>query len=234
VKALLIPSALLAAAVAPLWAAPAQAEQLPSEPAHVHLKGHEAIPLAWTDTGLRLTADHDAWTFQPVEALVDLGAYLIRHEDTGQCLTADTSGGEETVPVTLVDCADAIAWEVVFNDLPSHEDFRFVAPDGHFLGLESGSDAVEGTEVMAVLETNGSKHFQEWRLAVVAPTPPQSESQSPSLSAEAPASPAAAAPQLPSTGTGLGAAVGAGIVALAGGAALIVWWQRRRALRTHW
>jgi LPXTG-motif cell wall-anchored protein len=233
VKALLIRSALLAAAAAPLWAAPAQAEQLPSEPAQVHLKEHEAIPLAWTDTGLRLTADHDEWTFQPVEALIDLGAHLIRHEDTGQCLTADTSGGEETVPVTLADCADAIPWQVVFDDAPFHDDFRFVAPDGHFLGLEEDADVVEGAAVLAVLETTGSKHHQEWRLA--APDAPPSESPSPSLSPSTAASMSPAAqPQLPNTGTGLGAAVGAGIVALAAGAALLMWWQRRRALRTHW
>jgi LPXTG-motif cell wall-anchored protein len=229
----LIPSALLAAAVAPLWADPAQAEQLPSEPAQVQLKEHEAIPLAWTDTGLRLTADHDEWTFQPVEAFIDLGAHLIRHEDTGQCLTADTSGGEEAVPVTLADCADAIAWQAVFDGTENHHDFRFVAPDGHFLGLEEDTDAVEGAQVLAVLETTGSRHSQEWRLA--APDAPPSESPSPSLSPSAAASMSPAAqPQLPSTGAGLGAAVGAGIVALAGGAALIVWWQRRRALRTHW
>jgi LPXTG-motif cell wall-anchored protein len=233
VKALLIPSALLAAVVAPLWAGPAQAEQLPSEPAQIALKEHDDLPLAWTDTGLRLSADHDEWTFRPVEAMMDLGEHQIRHEDTGQCLTADTSGGEETVPVALADCADAIAWQVVFDDAPFHDDFRFVAPDGHFLGLESGSDVVEGAEVKAVLETNGSKHHQEWHLA--APDAPPSESPSPSLSpSTAPTSPAAAQPQLPSTGTGLGAVAGAGAVALAGGAALIVWWQRRRALRTHW
>jgi LPXTG-motif cell wall-anchored protein len=228
----LLRSAVLAAAAVPLWAAPAQAEPLPSEPAHVHLKDHVEIPLAWTDTGLRLSAEADEWTFRPVEALVDLGAYLIRHEGTGQCLTADASGGEETVPVDLVDCADALAWEVVFNDAQSHGDFRFAA-DGYFLGLEKDADAVEGAAVLAVLEVTGSKHIQEWRIAV--PDAPASESPSPSPAPSPSESMSPVAqPQLPSTGTGLGAAVGAGIVALAGGAALIVWWQRRRALRTHW
>lgn len=231
-KSLLIPSALFAAVLAPLWAAPAQAEPLPAEPATVFLKHHEEIQLAWTDTGLRLTSEADEWSFVPVEALVDLGQYLIRHEDTGQCLTADFSGGEETVPVTLADCADALAWQAAFDDAPFHDDYRFAAPEGHFLGLEQDADVVEGAQVHAVLETTGSKHHQEWHLAV--PDAPPSESPTPSLSAEAPTSAAAAQPQLPSTGTGLGAVAGAGAVALAGGAALLMWWQRRRALRTHW
>jgi hypothetical protein len=229
-------TALVAAAVIPFWAAPAQAQSLPTEPAQVFLKDHEDLPLAWTDAGARLSADYDEWTFRSVEALLDLGGYQIRHEDTGQCLTTDTAGGGAAFPVTLADCAEALAWQVEFHDIPSHEDFRFITPDGYYLGLEDGDEVVEGAEVLAVdLDTGVTKHFQEWRLEVLGAPPSESPSPSgsPSPSADVSVSPAVQA-QLPATGGGLGAAIGGGAVAVAGGAALVLWWQRRRALRSHW
>lgn len=230
-------TAIAAAIAVPLWAAPASAQTgpLPAEPTVVYLKDHVDIPLAWTDTGARLTAAFDEWTFRSVEALIDLGNYQIIHEDTGQCLTTDTSGGAETVPVALADCADALTWQIVFNDAPTHRDFRFKTPDGYFLGLEDGDDAAEGAEVLAVKpESGASQHHHEWNLAVLgAPVVPEPPSPSESPSAEVSASPAAQS-KLPATGAGLGAAIGASAVALTGGAALVLWWQRRRALRSHW
>lgn len=229
-------TALIAAALVPFWAAPAHAQSLPTEPAQMFLKDHVDIPLAWTDAGARLTADYDEWTFRSAETLLDLGAYQIRHEDTGQCLTTDTTGGGAAFPVTLADCADALAWQVEFHDIPSHKDFRFITPDGYYLGLEDGDDAVEGAEVLAVdLDTGVTKHFQEWHLEVLGAPPSErpSPSDSPSPSADVSTSPVAQ-PQLPTTGAGLGVTAGAAAVALAGGAALILWWQRRRALRSHW
>lgn len=250
-------AALVAAAAVPLWAAAAHAQpvaqSLPAESAKVFLKDHEDIPLAWTDGGARLTADYDAWTFQAVEALVDHGTYRIRHEETGQCLTADTSGGGKSAPVSLADCADAVAWNAVFDDTRGHDDYRFITPDGYHLGIQDRDDAVEGAEVLAVkLRANTTKHFQEWRLAVVG-APPPSESPSPGESptpGESPSLGGAPAPgetpsagdatspvaqaKLPTTGAGLGITAAAATLAVAAGAVLVLWWQRRRVLRSHW
>jgi LPXTG-motif cell wall-anchored protein len=229
-------AAAVSAGILILGAAPAHAQELPGEGAKLFLKNHEEVPLAFTDDGAVLSADHDLWGFIAVEALNDLGEYHLQHDDTGQCLTADTAVATETIPVALADCADALAWEIVWNDVPSHNDFRFITTDGYYLGLEDGADAVEGAEVQAVLpETGASRHFQEWHIAF-APTQPPSESPSTSESPspDASTSPAAAQPKLPTTGAGLGAMIGAGAVALVGGAAALLWWQRRRALRSDW
>jgi LPXTG-motif cell wall-anchored protein len=166
------------------------------------------------------------------------------HDDSGRCLSTDTSGGGETAPVLLTDCADAISWQLVYDPTPSHRDFRFVTTDGYFLGLEDDADAEEGAEVLAVNpETDTSKHFQEWLFADAPPpsdpptdpptsTPPSSPA--PSESPSVPAESESPKPTLPTTGAGVGIGIGAGIVALAGGAALVLWWQRRRVLRSEW
>ncbi|MEU6249788.1 LPXTG cell wall anchor domain-containing protein [Glycomyces sp. NPDC047010] len=228
---------LAAAALVP--AAPAQAaDPVPEGPVRMYLKDHEDLPLAQQDGAIRLTAEADLWTLRPVEALQDLGEYQIVHDGDGKCLSTDTSGGGETAPVFLAECSGADAWTVIFDDVPSNSDFRFITTDDYYLGLAHDADAVEGAEVVSVALGDGaspSRHFQEWLFAAV---PPETPSPSPSeevSSSEAPSTtPAAAQPQLPTTGAGLGAAIGAGAVALAGGAALVLWWQRRRALRGQW
>jgi len=94
---------------------------------------------------------------------------------------------------------------------------------------EHSAIPTEGAEVFAV-DMPFSKHSHEWLFATAPVVPP--ETPSPTPSTESPAAPAA--PQLPQTGAALGAAVGAGAFALAGGTALVLWWQRRRALRANW
>ncbi|MQM27185.1 LPXTG cell wall anchor domain-containing protein [Glycomyces albidus] len=234
-KARIACAAALAAAALLGSAAAAQAEPVPEEPSRLFLKDHEDIPLAVSGGEAVLSADADLWTLRAVEALLDLGEYQIVHDESGQCLTADTSGGEAAVPVVLADCADAVAWGVVYHDVPSHRDFRFTGPDGYFLGLLDDASAVEGAAVLAVApETDHSLHFQEWRFAAADAPPPTSAPPNEAVSASEAATSAAAQPKLPSTGGAAGAAVGAGAVALAGGTALVLWWQRRRALRSHW
>ncbi|GAA1674490.1 hypothetical protein GCM10009830_21140 [Glycomyces endophyticus] len=249
-KALILRTSAITAATLLAWAAPATAAVLPEEPAELFLKEHRNLPLDVENGAAVLDGDADLWTLRAVEALQDLGEYQIVHDATGRCLTADTSGGEETVPAVLADCADAIAWTVVYNDTPSAQDLRFVTADGYFLGLADDVDPAEDVPVLAVdPESDQSRHSQEWRFAVPvsgAPSPspsvsappsettsgpPPNGSDSPSGS-EAPSSPPP--PKLPTTGAGVGAAVGAGAVAVAGGAALVMWLQRRRALRGHW
>ncbi|MEU5869968.1 LPXTG cell wall anchor domain-containing protein [Glycomyces sp. NPDC047369] len=235
-KALILPIfALAAAALVP--AAPAQAaDPVPEGPVRMYLKDHEDLPLGQKDGAVRLTADADLWTLRAVEALQDLGEYQIVHEADGKCLSTDTSGGGETAPVFLADCASADAWTVVFDDAASNSDFRFITTDDYYLGLAHDADAVEGAEIVAVDLADGaspSRHFQEWLFAAVPPeTPSPTPSETPSEAVST--TPPAAQPQLPTTGAGLGAAVGAGALALAGGAALLLWWQRRRALRSDW
>lgn len=224
-----------AAALLVLWGAPAQAQTVPEGPVAIYLKDHQDLPLDADGTGIRLSADHDLWTLRPAEALMPLGARQIVHDETGRCLTADTVGGGETAPVLLADCADAVAWELVYDDRDSHRDFRFVAPGGYHLGLEDNG-AVEGARVLAVRTDSASTlHSQEWQFAAtdVPPTAPPSAPPSAPVSSAPPAE-AVAQPKLPQTGAGVGVAAGAGAVALLGGAALVVWWQRRRALRSHW
>lgn len=234
-KARIACAAALAAAAVLGAAAAAQAEPVPEEPSRLFLKDHEDLPLAESGGEAVLSADADLWALRPVEALHDLGEYQIVHDATGRCLTADTSGGEVSVPAVLADCADAVAWTTVYHDVPSHNDFRFTTPDGYYLGLIDNASAVEGAPVLAVdSDRDQSKHYQEWRFAAAEEPPASSAPPSESVpSSEDPTSPAAQ-PQLPSTGGAAGAAVGAGTVALAGGTALVLWWQRRRALRTHW
>lgn len=236
-KARILP-ATLAAAAALLPAAPAQAaDPVPDEPVRMYLKDHPDLTLAQQNGAVRLAADGDLWTLRAVEALQDLGEYQVVRESDGKCLSADVSGGGETAPVFLADCAGADAWNVVFDDAQSNEDFRFIGTDGYYLGLTDDADAVEGAEVVAVALGDGaspSRHFQEWLFAAVPPeTLPPTPSETPS--SEAPSTtPPAAQPQLPTTGAGLGAVFVAGAVALAGGAALLFWWQRRRAFRSDW
>lgn len=236
-KAHILPTTLAAAAVL-LAAVPAQAAgPVPDEPVRMYLKDHPDLTLAQQNGAIRLAADGDLWTLRAVEALQDLGEYQIVHDGDGECLSADVSGGGETAPVFLADCADADAWTVVFDDASSNEDFRFIGTDGYYLGLADGDDAVDGAEIVAVALGDGaspSRHFQEWLFAAVPPeTPSPTPSETPSSEAP-PTTPPAAQPHLPTTGAGLGALLGAGAVALAAGAALLLWWQRRRALRSDW
>ncbi|MFB9660640.1 RICIN domain-containing protein [Glycomyces mayteni] len=236
-KALIL-SFFATAAAALVPAVPAHAaDPVPEGPVRMFLKDHQDLPLAQKDGAVRLTAEGDLWTLRAVEALQDLGEYQIVHESDGKCLSTDVSGGGETAPVFLAECDSADVWTVVFDDVPSNSDFRFITTDDYYLGLAHDADAVEGAEVVSVDLADGaspSRHFQEWLFAAV---PPETPSPSPSeeVSSEAPSTtPPAAQPQLPTTGAGLGAAIGAGAVALAGGAALVLWWQRRRALRSDW
>lgn len=230
-----VATAAVALALAIGSGAAAQAEPLPEGPLKLYLKEHAGTPLGETDGTPHLTADYDHWHLRPVEALQGLGGHHIVHVDSGRCLTADTGGGEEVVPVALADCADAVAWSIVYDDRDAHQDFRLLTPDGYYLGTETDPEESEGTTVFAVRPESGeSLHFQEWLLAAapVETTPPPS----PSPSEEAPPSSESESPKptLPTTGTALGASVGAGVVALAGGTALVLWWQRRRALRADW
>jgi hypothetical protein len=228
----------------------AHAGAIPEEPSKLHLKGFGDIPLAEVDGVLRLTEDFDLWRLVAVESLQDFGEYQIIHDESGQCLTADTSeesaaADTETAPVSLVDCADAAAWQVGFDDAASKSDFRFETAEGYFLGVEYGTDPAEGVEVSAV-EPRGakSKHFQEWMFAAPpvetpsspAPTtPPASESEpEPEPETESESESESPKASLPVTGTALGAGIGGGVVALLGGTALVLWWQRRRALRSEW
>lgn len=232
----LITFVLSAAAAVLVPAAPAPAaDAVPAGPVRMYLKDHEDIPLGQQGGAARLTADGDLWTLRAVEALQDLGEYQVVHESDGKCLSADVSGGGGTAPVFLADCAGASVWNVVFDDDPSKMDFRFILADGYYLGLAQDADAVEGAEIVAVALGDGASpsfHFQEWRFAAL---PPETTPPSETPSSEAPSTTAPAArPQLPTTGAGLGAALGAGAVALAGGTALLLWWQRRRAFRSDW
>ncbi|GAA2283706.1 hypothetical protein GCM10009853_042840 [Glycomyces scopariae] len=249
-KALILRTSAVTAVSVLAWAAPAQAQPqtLPVEPVKLYLKEHEPIPLAEEGGAIVLSADFDLWSFRSVEAFQEIGEFQIVHDESGRCLTADTSGGEETEPVALADCADAITWTAEYDDRPGFDDLRFATGDGYFLGLADGVAAVQGAAVLAVEpESGNSRHFQEWLVKgeIEEPppptSPPPSESPSPSPSESAPPSETTpgspseqpGTPKLPTTGAGLGMAVGAGAVALAGGAALVLWWQRRRALR-HW
>lgn len=248
-KTLLLKAAAAAAVILPAAGAPAHAELVPEGPVpegavKLYLKDHQDLPMAAADGKPRLASSGDLWELSG-EAMQDLGEFKIVHQASGQCLAADTSGGGEAVPVSLVDCADAHTWTIVYHN-PGHKDFRFVAPGDYLLGLRERSDAVKGAEVLAIHSAPGdSMHFHEWLTEsgteatpppgeiTPAPgesTPPPGEDPSTS-SSEAAAVPAAS---LPTTGATLGAGIGAGIVALAGGTALVLWWQRRRALRSDW
>jgi hypothetical protein len=243
-KARIASIAALAAAAVLGAAAAAQAEPIPEEPARIFLKDHEDISLAESDGEVVLSAHADLWTLRSVERFSNLDEYQIVHVETGQCLTAETADGEETVPAMLAECVDAVAWTAIYDNLPRHHDFRFSTPDGYLLSISDWDAADEGAEVLAVeAEWDDSKHFQEWRLASFEDTPdpadPVSEGVPDSVSeavpvGEDPTTAAAAQPKLPTTGGAVSAAVGAGTVALAAGTGLIVWWQRRRALRSHW
>lgn len=135
-------------------------------------------------------------------------------------------------PVTLDECAGATEWAVVFDDAKVNEDYRFVTPDGLYLGLKPGADAVEGAEVFAV-DVKSSKHSQEWRFAVPH-EPPPTEEPSPS---EEPSEPVGttpvAQPTLPQTGAGMTIVGAVGLTAVAAGAAMALWW-RRRTLHGDW
>lgn len=236
-KTLLSGAAALAAGSIVFWGSPAQADPVPEGPVRMYLKDHADLPLDVDGDGVRLATEFDLWTLRAPEALVDLGEYQIVHVESGRCLAADTSGGGETAPVALADCAGSEPWTVVFDDVPSNSDFRFLTPDGYFLGLEDDAEAVHGVEVMAVLpESGASRHFQEWLFAAPPDepsTPPPSEPPTTTVES-APETETPGQPQLPTTGTGLGAALGGGAVAVAGGAALVLWLHRRRALRSEW
>lgn len=242
-------AAAFAAALPVLWGSPALAQSetepapeaelettapaIPAEPLKLYLKDHPDLPLDADGDALRLSGDHDLWTLQridpgPAEALIDLGEYLIVHEGTGRCLTADTASGEEVVPTVLGDCADATAWRLVFDDRTNFQDFRFTTADGYFLGLADDVQAEEGVSINAVLpETGRSHHFQEWLFALA---PEDAPSTAPEEAAPSPEP----APKLPTTGLAFGAAAGVGAFALAAGAVLVLWWQRRRVLRSDW
>lgn len=249
---------MLAIAFVALPAQPAAAQELPAEPVLLHLKDYEEFKLAWNEEeGVHLSAEPAAWRFEPVreEALHDLGAHHLVLEGTGECLDAGALAPDGVhAPLDVVDCAEAEPWTVVYDDLPSRVDYRLATPEGYLLGLgheesreEHSAVPTDGAEVFA-LDVEDSLHSHEWRLAVAdapptspPPTPPGSESPSerPSESSseaspQAPSESASPMPALPVTGTALGLGAGAGVVAVAGGAALVLWWQRRRALRTDW
>jgi len=244
-KTLMPKAAAVAAAILLTAAAPAQADPVPDGPVKLFLKDHPQLPMAVVDGAPRLAADGDFWELGgEAKPMKDLGEFQIVHQASGQCLTADTGGGGATVPVTLVDCADAIAWTIVY-DKAGHQDFRFVAAGDYLLGLRERADAVAGAEVLAVrTDPSDSMHFHEWlsESQDEATPPPGADPEDPS-SGEATTSPEAApatstevvpAAALPTTGAAVGVAIGSGAAALAGGAALVLWWQRRRALRADW
>jgi hypothetical protein len=252
-KTFILKAAAASAAILFVAVAPAQAEPVPDDPApdsavpggalKLYLKDHQELPMAAVDGVPRLSAGGDLWELGG-EDMQDLGEYQIIHQASGQCLTADTSGGGATVPVTLADCADAIGWTIIYHN-PGHHDFRFVAAGDYLLGLRERADAVDGAEVLAVNSApSDSMHFHEWLTESGSEaTPPPSEApgeatgadpadpSDPSDPSEVAVVPAAA---LPTTGVGLGVAIGSGAAALAVGAALVLWWQRRRALRADW
>jgi hypothetical protein len=249
VKTLILKAAACSAAILLSAAAPAQADPVPDGPVKLFLKDHPELPMAAADGGPRLSADGDLWELGgEAKPMQDLGETQIVHQATGQCLTADTSGGGATAPVTLADCATAISWTIVY-DKAGHRDFRFVAAGDYLLGLRERADAVDGAEVLAVRSDPGdSMHFHEWLTeSQDEATPPPNPDPVDPTSDEATASEAAsgAVPEtspeevvpvaaLPTTGTAVGVAVGSGAAALAGGAVLVLWWQRRRALRSDW
>ncbi len=139
-------------------------------------------------------------------------------------------------PVTLGECAGAAEWTVVFDDAKVNEDYRFATPDGFYLGLKPGDDAVEGAEVFAV-DVKSSKHSQEWRFAVPHEPPPGEEPPGEEPPGEEPSEPAdttpVAQPTLPQTGAGMTIVGAVGLTAVAAGAAMALWW-RRRTLRGDW
>lgn len=232
-RSLLLSPVAVAAALA-LWSAPAFAAPVPDGPTEIYLKDHPELSLGLVDGSARLGPEGEKWLFQEVETedrYDDLGDYQIVHEGSGQCLTADSSAGARTAPILLADCAEADVWTIIFDSLPSHLDYRFVADEHYYLGLEGNDDAGDGVDVLGVrIRSGNSLHAQEWRFGMATEQLPPSEEPSPEESE----TPAAAAPKLPQAGAGLGAALGAGTVALAAGAGLLLWWQRRRALRAQW
>jgi hypothetical protein len=233
-------AAAIAAALLLFGATPVQAQPVPDGAVELYLKDHPDLPLAAVDGGARLTSIGDSWEIEGDEALQNLCRFQIVHHESRQCLAADTSGGGASAPVSLIDCADAHAWEVFYHN-PGHRDFRFVAPNGYLLGLLERSDAVEGAEILAVRSApSDSMHFHEWlmeRSGVLEDTPvsstppPVGEAVADPASSDDPPMPSAS---LPITGVGLGVAAAAGGVALAGGAVLVLWWHRQRVLRSHW
>ncbi|WP_030158085.1 RICIN domain-containing protein [Glycomyces sp. NRRL B-16210] len=234
-KSLLL-SAAAAAAVLAFWSAPAYAGPVPEGPTQIYLKDHPELPLDLVDDRAQLGTDPELWTFLEIETedrFDDLGNYQIVHEESGQCLTVDSSAAARTAPILLADCEEADVWTIIFDSLPSHVDYRFVADEHYYLGLEGNGDAVEGAEVLGVrIRSGNSLHAQEWRFGLATEQfPPEQTVSSPP---EEPSPSAVAAPQLPQAGAGLGAALGAGTVALAAGAGVLLWWQRRRALRAEW
>jgi hypothetical protein len=248
-KTILLKAAVVSAAILLAAGAPAQAQPVPDGAVRLYLKDHQNLPMAAVDGAPRLTTQGDFWELSGDEAtddLQDLGEYQIVHHDSGQCLVADTGGGGATAPISLADCAGAHSWTIVYHD-PGHKDFRFVAPGDYLLGLRERSDAVEGAEVLAVRTApSDSMHFHEWLTgAGTEATPPPNGTTPPNettpmadpdAEAESPSGSPSGSPKstLPTTGAGLGVGIGAGAVALAGGAALVLWWQRRRALRSDW
>ncbi|WP_205327910.1 RICIN domain-containing protein [Glycomyces sp. YM15] len=253
-KTTLFKAAVVSAAILLAAGAPAQAQPVPDGAVRLYLKDHQNLPMAAVDGAPRLTAQGDFWELSGDEGLQDpgdlrdLGEYQIIHRDSGQCLVADTGGGGATAQVSLADCAGAHSWTIVYHD-PGHKDFRFVAPGDYLLGLRERSDAVAGAEVLAVREDpSDSMHFHEWLAgAGTEATPPPNEATPPNETTPMSEVPSEADPDaeaespssspkstLPTTGAGLGVGIGAGAVALAGGAAFVLWWQRRRALRSDW
>jgi hypothetical protein len=240
----ILKTAVASAAILLTAGAPVQAQPVPEGPVMLYLKDHQEIPLAVVDGVPRLSSEGDHWELNR-EILQNLGEVQIVHQETGQCLAVDTNRGGETAKVRLRDCDTAHAWTIFYHN-PGHKDFRFVADGEYLLGLYERSDAVEGAEILAIREDpSDSKHFHEWLTEAGnedAAPPPSLDAAAPADPAD-PADPASAmpsevapvsVPKLPTTGTGLGIAIGAAAAALVGGTALVLWWQRRRALRAEW
>ncbi|GAB3646995.1 LPXTG cell wall anchor domain-containing protein [Glycomyces tarimensis] len=238
-RTLLIRTAAFAAVALLSWAAPANAVELPEEPALLYLKDHPDLPMTWTDEGAVFAeGGQTLWRLVPPErdnvAEPDYeGAIAIVHDETGQCLAAEAMAeGAIAAPVKLVDCVEEPWWQVLTDTRAGHHDARFITPEGHMLGAPSNT--VADGQAVEVHDVEKSLHSQEWRFASSgspSPTPSSVPSEAPP-GQETPVG-QASQPKLPQTGAGIAAAAVGGLAAVTAGAVLTLWW-RRKTLRTQW